>query len=181
MMTILDPSSRRDYLLPVLGLFPLLAVAVSLKAALTISVVCIISIVVVNGLVSATRHLWPLSLQLTVILLVNAAMVSLAQMFLQFCCYEISLILGIYIPLLAMNCLMIAWAEEYSLRHGMVDSVVNGLKAGLVLLLLLTVTGFIREHSGLVLLQEPFGAFCMLALMAALFNVIHICGQSAAG
>ena len=181
MMIFLDPASRQNYLLPVLGLCPLVTVAVSLKAALAISVVCIIAIVVVNGLVSATRHLWPFPMQLSVILLINAAVVSLAHMFLQFCCYEISLTLGIYIPLMAMNCLMIAWAEEYSLQHGMMDSVVNGLKAGLVLLLVLTVTGSIREHAGLVLLQQPFGAFFMLALMLALFNVIHTHGQSAAG
>lgn len=180
-MTILDPASRQDTLLPVLGLCPLLTVAVSLKAALAISVVCIIAIVVVNGLISATRQLWPLSLQLTVILLVNAGVVSLAHLLLQLCCYEISLTLGIYIPLMAMNCLVIAWAEEYSLRHGMMVSVINGLRAGLILLLVLTVTGFIREHSGLVLLKQPFGAFFMLALILALFNVIHTRRRTAAG
>jgi electron transport complex protein RnfE len=62
--------------------------------------------------------------------------------------YELSLVLGIYMPLIAINCLVLSSAEEFSLRNTVVQSFLNSLRLGSGLVVLLLIIGVLREISG---------------------------------
>ena len=88
------------------------------------------------------------------------------HIFLQFRFYELSLKLGMYVPLIAMNCLALSLAEEYALRHDVARSLARGLLVGMEILLLMIVLGTIREY-GLSIINQPAGAFLLLAFVLA--------------
>lgn len=172
MKNLLDPGSGHDLVVPVLGIAPLLAVAVSLETSAAIGVVNLLALVTTAMIISSIRHLLPLEIRLTAILLIAASVISLIDVFMQYRFYEISRQLGFYLPLLAMNALVLAWAEEHALRNGIISSLSSTLKAGTAILVVVTVIGATREYAGLSLLKQPAGAFLVLGLLLALYNLV---------
>jgi len=171
MKNLLDPDSRTDVIIPVLGIMPLLMVANSFETAAAIGIVNLLTMVVAVTVISATRNLLPVEIRLPAMLLVITSVVSLVYILMQFWFYAISQKLGIYIPLIAMNCLVLAWVEEYALRHGVIKSLLHTLQAGLGILTILIVIGVIREYAGLSLLKQPAGAFLVFGFLVALYNL----------
>jgi Na+-translocating ferredoxin:NAD+ oxidoreductase subunit E len=171
MKNLLDPGSRTDVIIPVLGIMPLLLVANSFKTAAAIGMVSLLVVSIASVIISAIRNLLPVEIRLPVMLLVITSVVSLVYILMQFWFYAVSQQLGIYIPLIAMNCLVLAWVEEYALRHGVIKSLLHTLQAGLGILAILIVIGVIREYAGLSLLKQPAGAFLVFGLMVALYNL----------
>jgi Na+-translocating ferredoxin:NAD+ oxidoreductase RnfE subunit len=157
----------RDVYLASLGICPLLAVANSIQTGWTMGMVFLISITAVSLFLSVVRNLVPLALRLTAIVLVSAATLSLLHIFLQAWMYEASLKPGIYVPLMAMNCLVLAQAEECALRNNVARSCGRALAAGTGVLLIVLALGTVREYASLPLLQQPPGAFLLLALVIA--------------
>lgn len=170
MKNLLDPDSRTDVIIPVLGIMPLLIVANSFKTAAAIGIVNLLVVIIASMAISAIRNLLPVEVRLTAMLLVITSVVSLVYILMQFWFYSISQELGIYVPLIAMNCLVLAWAEEYALRHGVIKSLLHALQAGLGILAILIVIGVVREYAGLTLLKQPAGAFLVFGLLLALYN-----------
>ena len=171
MKNLLDPDFRTDVIIPVLGIMPLLVVANNFENAAAIGIVNLLVIIIASLTISAIRDFLPVEIRLTAILLVITSAVSLVYILMQFWFYAISQKLGIYIPLIAMNCLVLAWVEEYALRHGVIKSLLHTLQAGLGILTILIVIGVIREYAGLSLLKQPAGAFLVFGFLVALYNL----------
>ena len=167
-LNLLKPESRPDDILPVMGILPLLVIANSFEKAVAIGSVCLLAMVMTGVFISALRNLLPLELRLIAVLLVAAAVLSLIHVGMQYWFYDISQALGLYLPLIAVNCLVLAWAEEYALRHGVMKSLFNTLLAGLCVFIVVIVIGLIREYAGLSLLKQPAGAFLIFGLLFAL-------------
>ena len=171
MKNLLDPDSRTDVIIPVLGIMPLLVVASSFESAAAIGIVNLLVIIIASLAISAIRNLLSVEIRLFAILLVMASVVSLIYILLQFWFYAISQKLEIYIPLIAMNCLVLTWLEEYALRNGVIKSMLHSLRAGVGILVILIMIGVIREYAGLSLLKLPAGAFLVFGLLLAFYNL----------
>lgn len=171
MKILLDPDSRTDAIIPLLGIMPLLVVANNLESAAAIGIVNLLVIIIASLTISAIRNLLPVEIRLVAILLVIASVVSLVYILLQLWFYAISQKLGIYVPLIAMNCLVLAWVEEYALHNSVIKSLLHSLQAGVGILAILIMIGVIREYAGLSLLKQPAGAFLVFGLLLALYNL----------
>ena len=170
MKNLLDSGPRTDFIIPVLGIMPLLVVAKNFESAAAIGMVNLLVIIISSLTISAIRDLLPVEIRLTALLLVIASVVSLIYLLIQFWFYAISQDLGIFVPLIAMNCLVLAWTEEYALRHSVIKSLLHALQAGLGILAILIMIGVVREYAGLTLLKQPAGTFLVFGLLLALFN-----------
>jgi len=171
MKNLLEPDSGPDLIIPVLGILPLLIVANSFENATAIGMVNLVAIVTTGIIIATLRNLLPLELRLVVILLVAASVLSIIYVGMQFWFYALSQQLGIYIPLIAVNFLLLGWTEEYALRNGIIKTALHTMQAGLGVLVIVIVIGLIREYAGLSLLKQPAGAFLVLGLLIALYNV----------
>lgn len=170
MINLLKPESRPDDILPVMGILPLLVIANSFENAVAIGTASLLAMVMTGVFISALRNLLPLELRLIAVLLVAAAVLSLIHIGMQYWFYDVSQALGLYLPLIAVNCLILAWAEEYALRHGVMKSLFNILLAGLCVFVIVLVVGLIREYAGLPLLKQPAGTFFVFGFLIALYR-----------
>jgi electron transport complex protein RnfE len=168
--------------LTIMGLCPLLIVTTSTFNALIMGSI-FLSVLLLSGLVlMAIRRLIPQLMRLSIILLITACIATLADLLLSAFYYEWHLTLGIYIPLLAMNCLILVNAEDNALQHGLKDVVSQTLMLGLSIIGLLFMVGLIRDvmsglifsDNGFILFQMAPGAFLTLGLIIALFNYLNM-------
>ena len=153
-----------------MGILPLLVIANSFENAVAIGTASLLAMVMTGVFISALRNLLPLELRLIAVLLVAAAVLSLIHIGMQYWFYDVSQALGLYLPLIAVNCLILAWAEEYALRHGVMKSLFNILLAGLCVFVIVLVVGLIREYAGLPLLKQPAGTFFVFGFLIALYR-----------
>ncbi len=168
--------------LTVMGLCPLLLVSSSTLNAMVMGSVFFTVLVLSSLSLSVVRHLIPFIMRLPIILLLIAFVATLVDLFLSAFYYEWHLTLGIYIPLLSMNCLILVNAEEYGLRHGVKKAITQSLVTGLSIWGILLLTGLIREMmSGLLFGESNFvmigmapGAFLVLGFVVALIQYINI-------
>lgn len=167
MNNLLAQTFIRDIYIMTLGVGPLLVVAHTLQTSLAIGAVFFFASIFICLTVSIVRNLVPMELRVTVIVLVTAMVLALIYIFMQLWFYESGLKLGIYVPLIAMNCLVLAQAEEYALRNDVAQSLCLGLVTGMEVLLLMIVIGSIREYSGLSVIKQAPGAFLLLAFVLA--------------
>jgi electron transport complex protein RnfE len=172
MRIFFNPVSQQNFLLPVLGICPLLIVADTWEKALGTGILFAITITLTSLLLSLLRGKLAPAVHLTVIVIISATVVTLLHLLMQFRLYELSLGLGIYIPLLAMNSLLLACVEEHGLRQGARGIVLNNLRTGLSVTAVLVLIASIREYAGLIFLKHPSGTFFLLALFLALYNFI---------
>ena len=157
----------RDIYITTLGICPLLVAADTMQTGMAIGTVYLSALTLISLIMYIIRSLVPVALRVTVMVLVSATILALIHIFLQFWHYELSLKLGIYVPLIAMNCLVLAYAEEYVLRNHLSQVLVHGLMIGMGILLLMIVIGTIREYSGLSIIKQAPGAFLLLAFVIA--------------
>ena len=157
----------RDIYITTLGICPLLVVADTMQTGTAIGIVYLSALILISLIMSSVQSLVPVALRVTTIVLVSATVLTLIHIFLQFWFYEPSLTLGIYVPLIAMNCLLLAHAEEYVLRNNLIPVLIHSLLTGMGILLLLIVIGATREYSGLSIIKQAPGAFLLLAFVIA--------------
>jgi len=168
--------------LVVMGLCPLLLVSTSTLNAMVIGSIFFTVLVLSSLFLSVMRHLIPFIMRLPIILLLIAFIATLVDLLLSAFYYEWHLTLGIYIPLLSMNCLILVNAEEYGLRHDIKKSITQSLVTGLSIWGVLLLTGIIRDiMSGLLFGERNFvmigmapGAFLVLGFVMALIQYINI-------
>lgn len=171
MNSLFSPEPPYNFTIPILGIIPLLMVTDTFEKGMAIGVINLVVIVLSSMMVSVIRNLLPLETRLTAILLINATIVSLVLLLTQLWFFEYSQNLGIYIPLIAVNCLVLVWAEEYALSNGLISSGVRTFTAGTGILIILVVIACIREYSGLIILKQPAGVFLLLGLLTAVYSL----------
>ncbi len=171
-----------------LGMCPTLGTTGSAMTGMSMGLATMGVLICSNMAISAIRRFVPASVRIPAYIVVIATFVTLLQMFMQAYLPALNNLLGIFIPLIVVNCILLGRAEAFASKHNVADSMMDGIGIGLGFTLALTLLGALREISGtgaifgahifpedygaLVMVLAP-GAFIMLGLLVALFNRIR--------
>ena len=171
-----------------LGMCPTLAVTTSLINALGMGLSATFVLVCSNLAISLVRKIVPSKIRIASYIVIIAAFVSVIEMLLKAYLPSISNALGLFIPLIVVNCIILARAESFASKNSPLPSAFDGLGMGLGFTLGLSVLGTVREilGAGTILgfdifggLYEPAimfilppGAFIVLGTILAIMNVI---------
>ena len=178
----------------VLGLCPALAVTTTMENGLGMGVAATFVVVCSNGLISLLRNVIPNEVRVACYVVIIAAFVVAVEMLMKAYFFSLSESLGIFIPLIVVNCIILGRAEAFARKNGVLASLADGLGMGLGFTLALTVLATLRELLGAgtlglvfgerVLLAQPFGffqqapgAFVALGILLGLMNVLSKSGK----
>lgn len=173
-------------LVQMLGLCPTLAVSTSAINGVGMGLSSTVVLVLANILISALRHIIPDRVRLPAEIVVVASFVTLVDMLMEGFTPALYESLGIYIPLIVVNCIILGRAEAYAMKNGPVESAFDGIGMGLGFTIALTILGAIRELLGAgsvfgvkvmpaaftpisIFILAP-GAFFVIAVLTALQN-----------
>ncbi|AMV70872.1 electron transport complex subunit E [Desulfuromonas carbonis] len=170
----------------VLGMCPTLAVTTSAENGLGMGLATTFVLVCSNLAISALRKLIPAQVRIPAYIVVIASFVTVVQLGMEAFVYDLYKALGIFIPLIVVNCLILGRAEAFAGKKPLLPSLADGLGMGLGFTLALFVLGAVRELFGsgsllgvslfgaayppFLLLILPPGAFIALGILLALMN-----------
>ena len=173
-------------LVQMLGLCPTLAVSTSAINGVGMGLSSTVVLVLANILISALRHIIPDRVRLPAEIVVVASYVTIVDMLMEGFTPALYDSLGIYIPLIVVNCIILGRAEAYAMKNGPVESAFDGIGMGLGFTIALTILGAIRELLGagtvfgVKVMPQAFtpisifilapGAFFVIAVLTALQN-----------
>ncbi|TKI05658.1 electron transport complex subunit E [Martelella alba] len=140
--------SNNSALVQLLGLCPLLAVSNTATNALGLGLATTLVLLCSNSAVSALRRFVPTEIRIPIYVMIIASVVSSVQMLLNAFAYGLYQSLGIFIPLIVTNCIIIGRAEAYASQHRVALSALDGLATGLGGAAALTLLGGLRELLG---------------------------------
>ncbi|MGN0744420.1 MAG: electron transport complex subunit RsxE [Christensenellales bacterium] len=132
----------------VLGMCPTLAITTSAFNGLGMGIAATLVLVFSNAIVSLLRKVIPDKVRIPAYVLIIATLVTLLEMLLKKFVPTLYSALGIYLPLIVVNCIILARAEAFASSNKVGDSILDGLGMGLGFTLALTLIGFIRELLG---------------------------------
>lgn len=132
----------------VLGMCPTLAITTSAFNGLGMGLAATLVLVCSNALVSLLRNIIPDKVRIPAYVLIIATFVTMLEMLLKKFIPTLYGALGIYLPLIVVNCIILARAEAFASVNKVGDSILDGLGMGLGFTLALTLLGFIREFLG---------------------------------
>lgn len=177
----------------VLGTCPTLAVTTSLKNGFGMGIAAMVVLICSNLVISLLRNIIPQKVRIPAFITIIAAFVTLVQMLLQAYVVSIYNALGIYLPLIVVNCIILARAEVFASKHAVLESVLDGAGMGIGFTAALCCMGLIREvlGTGMITLSDslviplqgsfmqpmlifilPPGGFFVFGLLIALSNKI---------
>ena len=177
-----------------LGMCPTLAVTTSAINGIGMGLATTVVLVMSNMLISILRKVIPNGVRMPAYIVIVASFVTIVQMLLQ--AYVTSLYdsLGIYIPLIVVNCIILGRAESYASKNKVIPSIFDGIGMGLGFTIGLTSIGIVRELIGagtifgLQVLPKSYegvsifilapGAFLVLAFLCALQNKLGVKGAN---
>ena len=128
-----------------IGLCPVLATSTSLKNALAMGISTTAVIVLSNILISLVRNFIPDEVRLPSYIIIVATFVTLVDLFLNAYFPSIYQVLGIFIPLIVVNCIVLGRAEAFASKNGVFASTLDGLGMGFGFTWALSTLGAIRE------------------------------------
>ncbi|ASJ96700.1 electron transport complex subunit E [Shewanella marisflavi] len=135
-------------LVQLLGLCPLLAVTATLTNAIGLGLATLVVLVGSNVLVSLVREFVPKEIRIPVFVMIIAALVTCVQLLINAYAYGLYLSLGIFLPLIVTNCVIIGRAEAFASRNNVVKAAFDGLMMGVGFTLVLMALGACREILG---------------------------------
>ena len=172
----------------VLGLCPTLAVTKSMQNGIGMGLATTFVIIGSNILVSMMRNIIPSKVRIACYIIIIATFVTVVELLMQAYTYPLFLTLGIFIPLIVVNCIVLGRAEAFASKNGILASTADGLGIGIGFTMSLAALGAVREifGSGTILghsvfgpSYEPFafmvqapGAFVCLGLMLCFMNIL---------
>ena len=178
----------------VLGLCPVLAVTKSAETGLGMGLAVIFVLTCSNVIVSSLRNIIPRKVRIAGFIVIIATFVVIVELAMQAFFFPIFEKLGIFIPLIVVNCIILGRAEAFASRNGVFASALDGLGIGTGFTISLTVVGGLRELIGngsffgaevmwssfrpFSFLTEAPGAFVCLGLLLAIMNSISKSNQS---
>lgn len=170
-----------------LGMCPTLGTTSSAITGMSMGLATMGVLVCSNVAVSMLRNVIPDKVRIPAFIVVIASFVTVLQMLMQAYMPSLYASLGIFIPLIVVNCILLGRAEAYASKNGIVDSLCDGAGVGLGFTVSLTLLGAVREllgtgkifdvpvyneeYGSLVFVLAP-GAFIVLGLLIALVNRI---------
>jgi len=164
-------------LVQLLGLCPLLAVSTTLVNAAVLGLATLVTLITSNLLVSLLRHRLQAENRIILYVLVIASSVTVVDLGIQATLPSIHNVLGLFIPLIVTNCMIIARAEVFASRNNVVPALIDALATGCGFLFLLCVMGAFRQWAGangLLLALLPPGAFFTLGLLVVGKNIVDL-------
>ena len=135
-------------LVQLLGLCPMLATTGSVVNALGLGLATMLVLVGSNFSVSLIRNHVPAAVRLPVFVMIIASFVTVTELIMQAFTYELYQILGIFIPLIVTNCIILGRADAFASKHGLLPSVFDGIMMSLGFMLVLVLLGAMREALG---------------------------------
>ncbi len=173
-----------------LGMCPTLAVTTSASNGFGMGISTMAVLVMSNLVISLMRKIIPDAVRLPAYIVVVASLVTVVEMIMQAYMTALYDALGIYIPLIVVNCIILGRAEAYAGKNGPMLSVFDGLGMGLGFTIALLIIGALREvlgagtAFGFRILPESYepiaifikapGAFLVMAVVIAVMNAFHI-------
>ena len=169
-----------------LGMCPTLATTTSAINGLSMGLATLFVLVLSNIVISAIAPLVPDKVHIPVYIVVIATFVTILQFAMQAYTPDMYKTLGLFIPLIVVNCIVLGCAEAFASKNGIVDSALDGLGIGFGFTMSLTILGMVREILGsgsifgwkfisgdglLVFVMAP-GAFLAMGYLMVLFNRI---------
>ena len=169
-----------------LGLCPTLAVTTSAINGFGMGVSTMAVLICSNAVISMLKSVIPNKVRVPAYIVVIAGFVTIVQMLLKAYVPTLDAALGLYIPLIVVNCIIFGRAEMYASKNKVVDSVLDGIGMGIGFTLALTLIGLIRELLGsgnafgfaiagsefspmMIFMLAP-GGFFVLAIIIATIN-----------
>lgn len=174
----------------VIGMCPTLAVTTSVENGIGMGLSTAAVLTCSNFVISLIRKLVPEQVRIPCYIIVIASFVTVIQMLLKAFVPSLNASLGIYIPLIVVNCIILARAEAYAGKNDPVSSIFDGIGMGLGFTIALSLIGCVREFFGngtilnmsvpvlteampkTLLMILPPGAFFTLALLMIIVNLI---------
>ena len=148
-------------LVQILGMCPMMAISNTVVNSLGLALATILTMVVSNGLASVIRHWVRPEVRLPVFVMVVASVVTVIELWMNAYLNTLYHVLGIFLPLIVTNCIVIARVEGFAARNPVLPSLYDGLMMGLGFGLVLVALGIIRELLGFGTLmanaQQLFG------------------------
>jgi electron transport complex protein RnfE len=176
----------------VLGLCPVLAVTKSVENGIGMGVATTFVLVCSNVLVSSLRKVIPPKVRIACFIVIIATFVTVVELVMQAFAYPLFLKLGIFIPLIVVNCIVLGRSEAFASKNGIFRSLLDGLGMGIGFTLSLSALAAVRELIGtgdLTIWEKPIqvfgpsyqpfsfmveapGAFVALGLMLCVMNMV---------
>lgn len=168
----------------VLGMCPTLGTTTSAINGLGMGLATTFVLILSNMLISAVAPVIPSKVKIPCYIVIIASLVTVLQFIMQAFTPALYETLGLFIPLIVVNCIVLGRAEAYACKHTVIESACDGLGIGLGFSLSLTVIGFVRELLGslsvfgckiapadgvLAFVLAP-GGFLVLGYLMVLFN-----------
>jgi electron transport complex protein RnfE len=173
----------------ILGMCPTLAVSVAAINGLGMGIATTFVLIFSNVIISSLRKLIPDAIRIPSMIVIVATFVTITDSVIAAYFPELYKALGIYIPLIVVNCIILGRAEAFAIKNSVTASFWDGLGMGIGFTWALTVLAAIRELIGagtvfgfsvfgssyqpILMVIMPSGAFFCLALLIALFNAIE--------
>jgi len=186
-----------------LGLCPLLAISNSVVNAVSLGLATTLVMTLSGSGVAAIREVIPNEARIPVYVLLIAVLVTIVQLLINAYAYPLYLVLGVFLPLITTNCIVLARAESFASKNSASASALDGIAMGLGLTAVLSILGGIREifghgtllsgidlvfgeaakslvitvvpnYHGFLLAILPPGAFIALGLLIALKNWMNL-------
>lgn len=170
-----------------IGMCPVLAVSSTLINSFAMGLSVTLVIMASNLVVSALRGVIPSKIRIPAFIVVIATFVTIIEMFMQAYAPTIFEALGIFLPLIVVNCAILARAEAFAYNNPVIPSILDGLGTGIGFTLGISTLGIVRELLGagtilgkslfpeafkpVGLFAMPPGSFIALGILIALFNV----------
>lgn len=172
----------------VLGLCPVLAVTTTLENGVGMGLATTFVLVCANTLVSMLRNVIPSKIRVPCFIIIIATFVILVELLMQAYAYSLFLNLGIFIPLIVVNCIVLGRSEAFASKNKIIPSIADGLGIGIGFTLSLGVLGAVREAlgTGMIMGSNVFGphfqplefmvqapgAFVALGLLLCIMNIL---------
>ena len=153
-----DIFTKNPIYVLMLGMCPSLAITTSIDNALGMTLAVTLVLVLTNLVVSLIRKLIPTEVRLPVYIIIIATFVTCISLLVEAYAYSLYEALGIFLPLITVNCIVLGRAEAFASRNNVGSSVLDGLATGLGFGLGLLSISFVREllGTGNIVLHNPF-------------------------
>ena len=177
--------TQNPVLVQVLGMCSTMAITTSFFNGIGMGVAVTIILTLSNMIIAAMRKIIPDKIRIAMFIVVIAGFVTCVDLSIQAFLPDLANSLGVFIPLIVVNCIILGRAEAFASKNSPFDSVLDGIGIGLGFTLALTVVGAVREILGsgavfgvslgiadytpLIFVLAP-GAFLVLGYLMVLFN-----------
>ena len=156
-----------------LGLCATLAVTTTLINGLGMGIATTFVLVCSNIIISSIRNITPSKIRIPIYVLIIATFTTIVDLVMAAYTPALSKALGIFIPLIVVNCLILGRAEAFASKNGISVSFLDGVTKGIGFTLTLMLIGLIREYLGkeILIMILPPGAFIVVGLLIAGMNL----------